>query len=167
MGIRASLSFRYIAPTTRTAPKFDHDSQNCQNTFCRDRMARDCTIRHPVSANCGTAETDEIFRAVGGVLQGRCHQRRARRAGDWPHFWDSSLIAIFECHVCAKVGERALTGPCSVGKEAARGVPESRPGLPRRSRPSPLYQKQLDKAELAETPSKCMNLMNLMGWRKA
>ena len=27
-----------------------------------------------------------------------------------------------ECHVCAKGGSELLTGPCSVGKEAARGV---------------------------------------------
>ena len=39
-------------------------------TYCRDRMAPDSTIRHPVPTNRGTAETDEIFRAVGGVLQG-------------------------------------------------------------------------------------------------
>ena len=39
-----------------------------------------------------------------------------------PHFRFSSLISIFECHVCAKGGSGPLTGPCSVGKEAARGV---------------------------------------------
>ena len=32
-------------------------------------MAPDCTIRHPVRQNRGTAETDEIFRAFGGLLQ--------------------------------------------------------------------------------------------------
>ena len=34
----------------------------------------------PSLANCGTAETREIFRAVGGVCGIRWHQRRARRA---------------------------------------------------------------------------------------
>ena len=39
-------------------------------------------LHHPPLslANCGTAETREIFRAVGGVFKGRWHQRRARRA---------------------------------------------------------------------------------------
>ena len=68
-----------------------------------------------------TAETGEIFRAVGGVWQGRYHQRRARRAEEASF---SVLVSnsIFECHVCAKGGSGSLTGPCSVGKETARGV---------------------------------------------
>ena len=37
-----------------------------------------------------------------------------------PHFRFWSLISISECHVCAQIGERALTGPCGSGKEATR-----------------------------------------------
>ena len=68
-----------------------------------------------------------------------------------PHFRHSSLISIFECHVCAKLGRGLLTGPCGVaGKEAAReaqnrglgyccvaGLARSGPGAP--ERPSCLY----------------------------
>ena len=61
--------FSLHCPNHAHGQKFDPDSQNCQNTFCRDRMARDCTIRHPVRYICGTAETSEIFRAVGVVFQ--------------------------------------------------------------------------------------------------
>ena len=70
MGIRASLSFSYIAPTTRTAKSSILTPKIAKIPFAENRMARDCTIRHPVFANCGTAETGEIFRVVGGVLQG-------------------------------------------------------------------------------------------------
>ena len=80
MGIRASLSFRYIAPTTRTAQKFDPDSQNCQNTFCRDRMARDCTIRHPVWPIVALQRRVGFSARLAGFCRDRCHQRRARRA---------------------------------------------------------------------------------------
>ena len=37
--------------------------------FCRDRIAPDLHHPPPSLANCGTAETVEIFRAVGAVLQ--------------------------------------------------------------------------------------------------
>ena len=85
-------------------------------------------LRHPPPSlpNCGTAETDEIFRAVGAVLQHQVSPDKTRMGQDAgsdlcfevssrdriapdaleglnrPHFWDSSLIAIFECHVCAQ-----------------------------------------------------------------
>ena len=38
--------------------------------------------------------------------------RDALEGLNWPHFRHSSLTSIFECHVCAQIGERALTGPC-------------------------------------------------------
>ena len=46
--------------------------------------------------------------------------RDALEGPNWPHFRFWSLISIFECHVCAQIGERALTGPCGSGKEATR-----------------------------------------------
>ena len=85
MGIRASLSFRYIAPTTRTAKSSILTPKIAKIPFSRDRMARDriaptCTIRHPVLQIVALQRRGEIFCAVGGVWQGGCHQRRARRA---------------------------------------------------------------------------------------
>ena len=85
-------------------------------------MARDCTIRHPVLPIVALQRRSEIFRAVGGVLQGSGVTRDALEGLKRPHFRFWSLISIFECHVCAKGGSGPLTGPCSVGKEAARGV---------------------------------------------
>ena len=42
-----------------------------QRVSCSRRPASSKLHHPPLSlANCGTAETDEIFRAVGGVLQG-------------------------------------------------------------------------------------------------
>ena len=37
-----------------------------------------------------------------------------------PHFGISSLISIFECHVCAKVGVAADRAMRAAGKEATR-----------------------------------------------
>ena len=56
-GHQSFSEFSLHCPNHAHGPKFDHDSQNCQNTFCRDRMARDCTIRlcllfiHPRASN--------------------------------------------------------------------------------------------------------------------
>ena len=41
-----------------------------------------------------------------------------------PHFRFSSLISIFECHVCAKEGKRALTG-----RAASEKKPPERPRI--------------------------------------
>ena len=79
----------------------------------------------PSPANGGTAETREIFRAFCGVLPGFCrsrwHQRRARRA-ERASFLGFVSNRDFRVPRLRPVGERALTGPCSVGKEATRGV---------------------------------------------
>ena len=68
MGIRASLSFRYIAPTTRTAKSSILTPKIAKIPFAEPDGSR---LHHPPPspANCGTAETGEIFRAVGGVFQ--------------------------------------------------------------------------------------------------
>ena len=74
MGIRASLSFRYIAPTTRTAKSSILTPKIAKIPFAenRDGSRPDSSKLHhppPSLPNCGTAETGEIFRAVGGVFQ--------------------------------------------------------------------------------------------------
>ena len=88
----------------------------------RDRIAPNCPIRHPVWPIAALQETVEIFRAVGRGFAGVGVTRDALEGLNRPHFRDWSLIAIFECHVCAKEGSWQLTGPWSVGKEATRGV---------------------------------------------
>ena len=59
---------------------------------------------------------------LGGVWQGGCHQRRARRAEEASF---SVLVSNLDFRVPRlrqRGGSGSLTGPCSVGKEAARGV---------------------------------------------
>ena len=88
----------------------------------------------PSLANCGTAETGEIFRAVGGVLSGSGVTRDALEGLNWPHFRYWSLIAIFECHVCAKLGRKDADRAFRRRKRGHPKSPESRPGLLWRSR---------------------------------
>ena len=74
----------------------------------------------PSPVHCGTAETGEIFRAVGGVLQVRCHQRHAGRA-ELASF--SVLVSNLDFRVprLRQIKERALTGDLAgSGKEATR-----------------------------------------------
>ena len=47
---------------------------------------------------------------------------KALEGRNGPYFRDSSLIPIFECHVCAQIGERALTWPCGRQEEATRAT---------------------------------------------
>ena len=74
----------------------------------------------PSLANCGTAETGEIFRAVWRGFTGSGGTRDALEGRNGPHFRYSSLIPIFEGHVCAPNKRRALTGPYGSEKEATR-----------------------------------------------
>ena len=89
---------------TRKTPRMGQDvgSDLCFGVSSRDRIAPDFTIRHPVwpivalqrrvrfSARCWWG-----FAGVGGT-------RDALEGLNGPHFRYSSLISVFECHVCAK-----------------------------------------------------------------
>ena len=70
MGIRASLSFRYIAPTTRTAKSSILTPKIAKIPFAETGWLETAPSATQSLPNCGTAETGEIFRVVGGVLQG-------------------------------------------------------------------------------------------------
>ena len=121
MGHQGFSEFSLHCPNHAHGQKFDPDSQNCQNTFCRDRMARDCTIRHPVCPIVALQRRVTFSAPLARFCRIRCHQRRARRA-EQASF--SVLVSNLDFRVprLRQRGERALTGPCSVGKEAARGV---------------------------------------------
>ena len=80
MGHQGFSEFSLHCPNHAHGQKFDPDSQNCQNTFCRDRMARDCTIRHPVLQIAALQRRMGFSARLAGFCRGRCHQRRARRA---------------------------------------------------------------------------------------
>ena len=121
MGIRASLSFRLHCPNHAHGEKVDPDSQNCQNTFCRDRIAPTCTIRHSVWPIVALQRRMRFSAPLARFCSIRCHQRRARRA-ERASFSGFVSNRDFRVPRLRPVGERALTGPCSVGKEATRGV---------------------------------------------
>ena len=63
----------------------------------------------PSLANCGTAETGEIFRAVGGFCRVGV-TRDALEGLKRPHFRFWSLISIFRVPRLRQIGERALVG---------------------------------------------------------
>ena len=90
--------------------------------FCRDRIAPNCTIRHPVWPIVALQRRVRFSARLGRGFAGVGVTRDALEGLKRPHFRFWSLISIFECHVCAKGGSGSLTGPCSVGKEAARGA---------------------------------------------
>ena len=90
-------------------------------TFCRDRIAPTCTIRHPVWPIVALQRRMRFSARLAGFCKGRWHQRRARRAerASFPVFVSNPDFRVPRLR---QIGKRALTGPCSVGKEAARGV---------------------------------------------
>ena len=69
MGTRASLSFRYIAPP-RARRKGDVTLYKLYKYLLPRPDSSELHHPPPSLANCGPAETDGIFRAAGGVLQG-------------------------------------------------------------------------------------------------
>ena len=90
------------------------DFRQSWTTFCRDRIAPTCTIRHPVWPIVALQRRVGFSARLAGFVE--IGVTRDALAGlNWPHFRFSSLISIFECHVCAKGGEWvADRGPCSV-----------------------------------------------------
>ena len=79
-GHQSFSEFSLHCPNHAHGPKFDHDSQNCQNTFCRDRIAPNCTIRHPVWQMVALQRRVRFSARLVGFRRGRWHQRRARKA---------------------------------------------------------------------------------------
>ncbi len=131
-GHQGFSEFSLHCPNHAHGRKFDPDSQNCQNTFCRDRMARDCTIRHPVLPIVALQRRMRFSARLAWFCRGRCHQRCARRA-------ELASFSVFVSNLDFRVprlrpiGERALTGAVRRRKRGRPKGPESRPGLPQRS----------------------------------
>ena len=80
----------------------DAGSDLCFEVSSRDRIAPDCAIRHPVCPIVALQRRMRFSAPLARVLQGSGVTRDALEGLNRPHFWDSSLIAIFECHVCAQ-----------------------------------------------------------------
>ena len=111
----------------------DAGSDLCFEVSSRDRIAPDCAIRHPVLQIVALQRRVRFSARLAGF--GRVGVTRDELEGlKMPHFRFWSLISIFECHVCAKGGERVADRAVQRRKRDRPRGPESRPGLPRRSR---------------------------------
>ena len=119
MGHQGFSEFSLHCPNHAHGQKFDPDSQNCQNTFCRDRIAPNCTIRHPVWPIVALQRRMRFSARLAGFCKGRWHQRRARRA-ERASFSAFVSNLYFRVPRLRQIEERALTGPCGSGKEATR-----------------------------------------------
>ena len=111
MAIETGLEFSLHCPNHAHGQKFYPDSQNCQNTFCRDRIAPNCTIRHPVRPIVALQRRMRFSARLAWFFKIRCHQRRAIRP-EQASF--SVLVSNLDFRVprLRQIGERALTGPC-------------------------------------------------------
>ena len=87
-------------------------------TYCRDRMAPDCPIRHPVFQIVAPQRRVRFSARLAGFCRVGV-TRDALEGLKRPHFRYWSLISIFECHVCAKGRERVA--------DRARAASEKRP----------------------------------------
>ena len=134
-GHQGFSEFSLHCPNHAHGQKFDPDSQNCQNTFCRDRMARDCTIRHLVWPIVALQRRMRFSARLAGFCKGRWHQRRARRAEEASF---SVLVSNLDFRV-PRLRPNRRTGADRVVRPPKRGHPrgpESKPGRPWRSWPS-------------------------------
>ena len=105
-----------------------------------DRIAPDCTIRHPVCPIVALQRRMRFSTQLAGFCMGRWHQRRARRA-------DLASFSVFVSNRDFRVprlrqrGERAADRAVQRRKRGRPRGPESRPGLPRRSRASTFWSR--------------------------
>ena len=102
-------------------------------TFCRDRIAPNCTIRHPVCSIVALQRRVRFSAPLARFCRIRWHQRRARRA-------ELASFSVFVSNLDFRVprlrhrGERVADRAVQRRKRGRPRGPESRPGLPWRSR---------------------------------
>ena len=101
----------------------------------RDRIAPNCTIRHPVWPIAAPQRQVRFSARLARFCRIRCHQRRARRA-ELASF--SVLVSNLDFRVprLRQRGERAADRAVQRRKRGHPRGPESRPGLPWRSGPA-------------------------------
>ena len=130
MGIMASPSYSlkhclFAKPRTRCTIKFDPDCAKLRKGLNLPRLDSGVVLQvsaKPLSGKLRPCRDGWDFPRGWRGFAGVGVTRDALEGLNWPHFRFSSLIAIFECHVCAKGGSGPLTGPCSVGKEAVENL---------------------------------------------
>ena len=91
-------------------------------TFCRDRIAPNCTIRHPVLQIVALQRRVRFSARLAGFGRVGVTRDGARRAEEASF---SVLVSNLDFRVPRlrqSGGSGPLTGPCSIGKEAARWV---------------------------------------------
>ena len=99
----------------------------------RDRIAPNCLIRHPVWPIVALQRRMRFSARLAGFYRIRCHQRRARRA-------ERASFSAFVSNPDfrgTRLRPNRRTGADRAVRRRKRGHPrgpESRPGLPRRSR---------------------------------
>ena len=99
----------------------------------RDRIAPTCTIRQPVWPIVALQRRVRFSAPLARFCRIRCHQRRARRA-------EEASFSVFVSNLDFRVprlrqkGERAADRAVQRRKRGRPRGPESRPGLPWRSR---------------------------------
>ena len=79
--------------------------------MARDRIAPNCTIRHPVLQIVALQRRVRFSARLAGFCRSRCHQRRARRA-EQASFSVFVSNRDFRVPSLRQIGDRALTGPC-------------------------------------------------------
>ena len=107
-------------------------------TFCRDRIAPTCTIRHPVRPIVALQRRVRFSARLAGFCRIRWHQRRARRAekASFSDFVSNPDFRVPRLRPHRRTGaDRAMRPP---RRSHPRG-PESRPGRPWRSWPSKFW----------------------------
>ncbi len=100
-------------------------------TFCRDRIAPTCTIRHPVCPIVALQRRMRFSARLAGFRRYRCHQRRARRA-ERASFSTFVSNPDFRVPRLRQIGWRAADRAVRRRKRGHPRGPESRPGLLRR-----------------------------------
>ena len=111
----------------------DGGSDQCFEVSSGDRIAPDCAIRHPVWQIVALQRRVRFSARFAGFCRIRCHQRRARRAEEASF---SVLVSNLDFRVprLRQRGDWAADGAVQRRKRGYPRGPESRPGLPRRSR---------------------------------
>ena len=109
-------------------------------TFCRDRIAPNCTIRHPVRPIVALQRRTRFSARFAGFCRIRCHQRRARRAerASFSAFVSNPDFRVPRLRPNRRTGADLAVRP---PRRSPPSDPESRPGLSRRSWPSTFWSR--------------------------
>ena len=106
----------------------------------RDRIAPNCTIRHPVRPIVALQRRMRFSARLAEFCRDRCHQRRARRAerASFSAFVSNPDFRVPRMRPNRRTGADLAVRP---PRRSHPSDPESRPGLSRRSWPSTFWSR--------------------------